>query len=277
MSPLKRLFICLVIITSVLFAQDNKNFPVVNSNDINGLKITRTSYYDGSALWGLIDGGADIYLEYGFDKLLFREAELNGIKFRIEIYRMNSAGSAYGIYSVSHFKCSKEDTITKYICISQYQAQASVGKYYISVSNDMGNKESNKLTLDMLTKILSGINESVFSFPTLFQKKLFAGSQNQIKLIKGNLGMQNGYPGWMDLFDGFSNYELYILPFDVSSGSAVIAQVNFSNESDAIKFAERLKNDSQKKIVSASSKNELIFIETNMKEEESKKFIELLK
>ena len=72
---MKKLLTLLIFIfsASIIFSQSEKEFPLLLDSDINGGKILRTSYYDGTSLWGLIDGGADIYLEYGFDKLLLQE------------------------------------------------------------------------------------------------------------------------------------------------------------------------------------------------------------
>jgi len=88
----------------IQFAQEETSFPILSESDIEGGVITRTGYYDGEALWGLINGGADLYLEYGFNKLLLQLIEWKGYKFRIEIYRMKSPEAAVGIFSVAHCK-----------------------------------------------------------------------------------------------------------------------------------------------------------------------------
>ncbi len=276
MRVFKYIFFFSIILLSILAAQDEKGFPELKSSDLDGLIIGRTTLFDGNSLWGLIDGGADIYLEYGFNSLLFQDVELNDIRFRVEIYKMNSAESAFGIFSVSRFKCLKDDTLTKFICISQYQIQAAVGKFYISISKDKGDQESNRVMLQLFSKILSKTGEIPFSLPKIFQNKILSSYQNQTKLITGNLGMQNGFPGWIDLFDGFSNYELYIIPFENSNGYINVAQVNFSDKNDSVKFQEKLISEQKKKLIKILSSTELIFIETNMKEAESKKFIESL-
>jgi hypothetical protein len=274
MKMFKYIFFFSILCTTLFFAQDEKGFPELKSQDIDGIIIGRTTLFDGKSLWGLIDGGADIYLEYGFNSLLFQNVELNNVRFRVEIYKMNSAESAFGIFSVSRFKCLKDDTLTKFICISQYQIQASIGKFYVSISKERGDQESKKVILQIFSKILSKTKEVPFSLPKIFQNKALSSYQNQIKLVKGNLGMQNGFPGWTDLFDGFSNYELYILPVENSNGFINVAQVSFSKENDAVKFQDKLKGEPQKKLIKALSSTELIFTETNMKDAESKKFIE---
>ena len=98
-------FVLLFAVSIQTSAQIDKDFPAPTADEAPAIKIIQEKYYDGNALWGHIDGGADLYLEYGFDKLLFQEIELNNIRFRIEYYRMKDPAAAFGIFSVSKFKC----------------------------------------------------------------------------------------------------------------------------------------------------------------------------
>jgi hypothetical protein len=56
----------------------------------------------GESLYMLIDGGADIYFEYGFRQVVkaeYRNSYENSIK--LEIYEMSDASAAYGIFSLN--------------------------------------------------------------------------------------------------------------------------------------------------------------------------------
>lgn len=62
--------------------------------------------YRGEELFMMIDGGADIYHEYGFVQVIGADyADANGKSIRVEIYEMESPAAAYGIYS---FKIGEE-------------------------------------------------------------------------------------------------------------------------------------------------------------------------
>jgi len=254
-----------------LFAQSENHFPAIVESDIPGGRITRASYYNGDALWGLIDGGADLYLEYGFDKLLLQEIEWRGIKFRIEFYRMNDEKSAFGIYSVSQYKCDKNDILTKFICITPYQIQSALGKIYVSVANDKGNNEAEKLSLQLFNNILSGTTETLFDIPDYFNKDFFKPFVNNLKFIKGKLGLQNGFPAWSDLFDQFRNFEIYVLPFEKGKEYTYTSQIKFESENDFLRFKEMVEKQIAEKItkiIPLTSKNEIIFVETNIKEDD---------
>lgn len=273
------IFLLVMIEPFILFAQEEKDFPALSAMDIPNGKILQSSFYNGNALWGLIDGGADIFLEYGFDKLLFQEVEWQNIKFRVEIYKMLSEKSAFGIFSVSRFKCSQEDTLTKFICITQYQVQAAVGRFYISISNERGDVISKNSMLGLFTKVLSKTNETIFNLPERFKNNLFSPYLSNMKLIKGTLGIQNGFPNWLELFDGLFDYTIYILPIETENGYINISQIDFTNEKDLQKFrntAANKKRGKEKIWSSISSPSELIFIETTLSETETKKFVDAL-
>jgi hypothetical protein len=279
-TRISRYILIFIIIESFsLFAQEENKFPAIETNDVAGIKILNSKYYDGNALWGLIDGGADIYLEYGFDKLLFQEVEVNKIKFRVEIYKMLSEQSAFGIFSVSQFKCTQDDTLTKFICLTQYQVQAAVGRYYISISNERGNLNSKNSMIDIFVKILSKTNETIFDRPEMFKKDLFALHLSKLKFMKGTLGLQNGFPNMLDLFDGYSNYNIFILPIETKDGYINISDIVFSNEADKIKFhndAVKKLHDKEKIMSSIPTPTELIFVETTLPDNENKKYFDTI-
>lgn len=56
--------------------------------------------YHGDDLFQMIDGGADIYHEYGFRQVLSAEyLDAHGKTIKLEMYEMESPAAAYGIYS----------------------------------------------------------------------------------------------------------------------------------------------------------------------------------
>lgn len=57
--------------------------------------------FAGDELFQFIDGGADLYLEYGFEKAAARTyRHTSGLTINTEIYRMKSPAAAYGVFSV---------------------------------------------------------------------------------------------------------------------------------------------------------------------------------
>ncbi len=240
---MKKIFLTTVVFFTISFqiiAQIDMGFPILSQTEVAELKILQQKYFDGNALWGHINGGADLYLEYGFDKLLFQEIELNNYKLRVEYYRMNEAAAAFGIFSVSHFKCDLDDTLTKFICITKYQVQAALGRFYISIANDKGTTEAQKLTIDLFDKILKKSNEPLFQLHDSFFENNNSKLLENIKLFRGALGLQNGMDSWLDLFEKFSSYEITVLPFENEKGYLNYAHIKFANEEDKLRFMQEV-------------------------------------
>jgi transcriptional regulator with XRE-family HTH domain len=88
-----KLFSLLILIILPLLAisakTTNEEFPEIKQDEVpGGGKLVRKDFYDQKTLWGYIDGGADIYLEYGFDKMIIEEITQQDHHFKVENYRM---------------------------------------------------------------------------------------------------------------------------------------------------------------------------------------------
>lgn len=246
-----------------IFAQSDSDFPALTEADIPDGKIVRAEYFPGDALWGIIDGGADIYLEYGFDKLLLQEIEWKKTNFRVEFYRMTDPVSAFGIYSVSHFKCSSRDTISKYVCITPFQVQCALGRFYVSIANDKGSKEAEQLTIKLFEKVLSRSKESLFEIPQRFRLEEFALQMKSLKIIKGALGFQNGFPSWSDKFESFGKYIVYLLPSESGDNYSYSAIIKFASNTDMKKFITQ-NTESKNARMKSVSETELLYYESNI-------------
>jgi len=63
------------------------------------------SYYTPENLYDYINGGAELFISYGFDTLLSRTYENeNNPEVLVEIFSMNSPADAYGVYSIQREK-----------------------------------------------------------------------------------------------------------------------------------------------------------------------------
>ncbi len=50
-----------------------QQIPEITAEELPGFMLNRNECFDGGSLWGYMNGGADIYLEYGFEKLRVEE------------------------------------------------------------------------------------------------------------------------------------------------------------------------------------------------------------
>jgi hypothetical protein len=198
-----------ILFCTVTAAQDA--FPKLTPLDAPDGKISRENEYDGNSLWGYMDGAADTYLEYGFDKLVVQELIANGHRYRIEIFKMTSTEAAFGIYSVTHYKQTRLDTLGYYNCVTKYQAQFPSGKFYVSVVNDEGSDEEQDRTLAIALLLNKRISGEVNPVPQFFKDEEFADLTPHLKFVRGRLGVQNGLPQLENALSLMDSYPAYAL------------------------------------------------------------------
>lgn len=150
--------------------------------------------YVGDDLFLLINGGADIYHEYGFDKVVsanYTDPFQNRIQ--AEIYQMNEDEAAYGIFSL--MQQSKEWSSNAFgllsVTTSDYIAFWK-SKYYVIFSWS-SRQHIDKPMLEKIAAIVDGKISENGQYPALVNHFEPNGVQNRKVYIKGNLGLSNFY------------------------------------------------------------------------------------
>src|SRR5215469_7216798 len=108
------------------------------------MEIKNERTFAGSALYGFMNGGADLYYEYGFKELVSREIVFKGEEFTVDIYTMETPLDAFGIYSIHAYKCLRADSLGRFDCQSKYQLQAVDGNDYVSIVFQSGSNAARK-------------------------------------------------------------------------------------------------------------------------------------
>lgn len=219
-----------------LFSNVRGELPGLTAQD--SVQITRDEQYDGNSLWGLIDGGADVYLEYGFDKLRLQELNYHGENFRIEVYCMSTTEDAFGIYSVYTFTCQNPYGLYADHCKNAYQYQVLAGNYYINVMNETGTARASQLGNQIGNKLAAEAGKSGFTLPDLFSSAGMKNVKGKVKFMRGDLGLQNGFPAWTRRFEGIDSFRLYLLKGSYQGLPFKLADVKFDNEQDLRSFLD---------------------------------------
>jgi hypothetical protein len=272
------IFSCIFFLCGNVAAQSI--IPELTLRDIPDGEITRSEYFDGSALYGLIDGGADLYFEYGFTKALVQEIRWQENTFRVEIYQMNDNKGAFGIFSISRRTQSKPDSLAAYCSQSPYQIRIATGAFYISIANDGGTVVEQSLARKLAQIILAKISTTEFHTPKFFTNIVFEPYLSGLKFVRGKLGIQNGFPLWENLFDGIAFSSAYILPITIQDTTITIAQIEFKQKVDNENFYKLTgvppsnKNeyseivvDTTVKAIRKISPTKIIYIESNINDE----------
>jgi hypothetical protein len=91
--------------------------------------------YEGRDLFLFIDGGADLFFEYGFRRALaaeYRDADSKSIT--LEIYEMNDPGAAFGIYSIRSGEEATFIEIGEGGSVFAYYIMFWKGRFHVSVA-----------------------------------------------------------------------------------------------------------------------------------------------
>ncbi|HOW30072.1 MAG TPA: hypothetical protein PLP88_00765 [Bacteroidales bacterium] len=210
MSKLK--IVCLfVFITSRVFSQSAGYFPAIDKSDFPDARFTTPKTYNGSSLYGYMDGGADLYLEYGFSGAWIDEIVFKGSKHIIEIYRMNSAEEAFGIYSVSRYHCSSTPPIALYACQTPYQLQMVKGPFYVNIINTSPTAVDSLAALNVGKAIIAKISQGFADISGYLPGIPTETMNREAILVKGELGLRNGAPDLVDFFGDSTGYTALIM------------------------------------------------------------------
>jgi hypothetical protein len=230
-----RLFLPLILLfnTPGCFSQIPGDFPSISKNDLPDAKFTSSRIFKGASLFGYIDGGAELYLEYGFSVVLVTEIAFMGGKYKTEIYKMNGPEEAFGIFSVSKYRCLDMPTLSKFTCRTRYQLQICKGSYYISIINTAGTRADSIASLRIGKIITDKIQGQEFDLSVYLPGIPEEIIRTKCFLAKGRLGIVNGSPDLEDFFQGITDYTAVIV-----NDEKTILSVKFNNGLSYGKFLE---------------------------------------
>ncbi len=209
--PLTPLFFLLASFQLTLFSQTPAGFPALTRNDLPGLEISQPRLFTGSSLFGYIDGGAELYLEYGFSGASVTELTLSNAKYKTEIFKMTSPEAAFGIFSVSKYKCSGTPSVARFSCQSRYQLQFCKGPWYVSVISRTGTAQDS-MALNRIAGAIAGkISEADIDLSGFLPADTIEQGKTSLILAKGRLGIVNGRPEFEDFFKNLAGFTTLIL------------------------------------------------------------------
>ncbi len=202
---IKKNLIALILLPFFLaggFAQcDTSIHQVIPSfNKSSGWMISEQQIYLGDDLFYLINGGAELYFEYGFEEvaaLNFKNDQED--RLYVEIYEMKDPLAAFGIYSL--FSSKYESTTGEgLIDIDGQHLFLCKDRYFVMIRKSKG---ENNAKLQQMAGIISNIIPLQSTIPAWPDKKIIsAGNYTDFYLIRGIIGLNNHYYfGQEDIFD----------------------------------------------------------------------------
>jgi len=206
--------------------------------------------YEGDDLFFYIDGGAEIYHEYGFERVIVQDYQnKNGNSASLEIYEMKDPSSAYGIYTFKTTGEGRQLSIGEGGKLQDYYLNIWKGKFLITLTGFNEEQE----TLDGLQAIAKAIDakinlEKPSDRPALTHLLPEDGlNPEEVRYFLGNLGLFNSYPfTTKNLFQVketvkgsySSGYDIYIIRYENDSQ----AKSTFQSASGGLSLETRYKS-----------------------------------
>jgi hypothetical protein len=186
-----------------------QEIPQVKAEELPAFNLNRNECFDGGSLWGYMNGGADIYLEYGFEILRVEEFANKEEAIKMELFKMDDPVSAFGIYSIKTFRCEQSNVITTTDCLNQFQFQFFFGDYYLQLINESGSPEARQTMIAIAKTLHDKIDSREFLLPITYLTDSLKLSLSDIKMVKGPLGVHNKTNYLEDYLDGLEDYQIY--------------------------------------------------------------------
>ncbi len=145
--------------------------------------------FTGQDLFNQIDGGAEIFLEFGFAKLRLQAYARDKAELTLNAYEMESAASALGIYLMTMGKETPFPEVAARNSAEETQITIVRGRYFVQVDN-LGDVHASRTEAAALANaFLAGVPEEspVTPLGALPPEGRVAGSE---RLVRGPYGLQ---------------------------------------------------------------------------------------
>ncbi|MCG6963228.1 MAG: hypothetical protein LJE95_08190 [Acidobacteria bacterium] len=153
--------------------------------------VAKPDVYSASNLYGYIDGGAELFLEVGFENLHVYKLTRGSQELGVDMYRMNSPESALAIYLA---KCAPETPVAGLGFRNsgdRFQLGILRGRYFILINNFEGGESLVAPMKQVAINLAKQIPSSPHPIPVpMPQQGLVTGS---VRLVRGPFGLQPVY------------------------------------------------------------------------------------
>jgi hypothetical protein len=143
-------------------------------------------------LYGYIDGGAEVFLEYGFDQLTLQKYRNGSTEFAVEIYRMSDPAAALGIYLMRCGKETPDPSFKVRHTLNRHQLLFQKNRYYVAVNNVSG---ADKLGPQLLSfgQAVAAALPADRPVPELQQLPTAGLIPGSVRLVRGPFTLQGVY------------------------------------------------------------------------------------
>ncbi|MDH7514294.1 MAG: hypothetical protein QHI48_00260 [Bacteroidota bacterium] len=238
----RRTFVFLASFVVIAFSSASaQERTILAGSDIPGWRMVETGFYEGKELFGYIDGGAELYLEFGFERAEVQRWVFGGAELRIEAYKMMTREAAFGIASLSHVPEAIPSELWRWSWTGPRQVLFAKGEWFVTAALS-GTVLPNDSTVlhDAIRALLKRIPGKEMDPPPMFQKSALRPYEARLRFVCGPVGLQTAAPEWGEVFANFKNFTLYILDFPGRYGTCTVLMATFPLAEHATNFVKKI-------------------------------------
>jgi hypothetical protein len=101
-------------------------------------RVDNLRVFTKADLYGYIDGGAEVFFEFGFDSLTLQKYRNGANEVAVEIYRMADPAAAAGIYLMKRGKETPDASFKERHTVNRHQLMFQRNRYYVTINNLSG-------------------------------------------------------------------------------------------------------------------------------------------
>ena len=216
-------------------------FLSLNLSAENDIIVKRERVFSGTGLYGFMNGGADLFLEYGVKKLTTRDLVYMGENYTLDIYEMPTPEDAYGIYSVHTFRCTQADVDDEINCLSNYQFQTVKANSYVSLVFTSGSDKAKANAKEVIQRYIVDIVEEQIPFPEQLQASISKPYSGKLKFLRGSISISSAHMSLAKTLEGVKTNGVWFFPSDKEGENRAI--VLFNDDETANSVREKLETD----------------------------------
>jgi hypothetical protein len=148
---------------------------------------------------------------------------------------MSDPGAAFGIFSVSRGECAPDDSLPASSCVSPYAIQWAQSRYFVRIANETASPGAQAGGLRLARTLSAKIHGENWTIPP--DLAAAGATDRTLLLVRGVLGMQNGFDQWSPLAEALDNFEAAIFCLEDSSRQTIVAEIRFAADADRERFS----------------------------------------
>lgn len=208
----------------------------LTAKDLPGWEIGAPDTYSAKELYGYINGGAEIYLEYGFRSVLAQRCTRDKHEFQVDIYEMVNSEAAFGMFSTLRGRCGSTLTGTAWHCVTPEQILFAKGKFLVSIVPYDRASDTKNAAMAAAKKLIDRIREAEYKVPAAFRGAPFSTSQKTLRYIHGPLALQSVLSDWQPWLEKIDRYDMHHVTVGDGGRRTEAAVLAFNSKRDAERF-----------------------------------------